>query len=334
MWTCAAARAIGGTALASSTPNPAPASPRPLWDRELVLVTGKGGVGKTTLAAALARVAARKRRRVLLAEVVPDTHNPSTLLGHFGYPRLKNDEPVEMEPGLFGVRLAPSIGHRAFLRAALRIRILVEPAMRSSALTRFLLAAPTFPEIGVLYQLVTLLHEARTGRFQHIILDLPATGHAIGLVSLPRTVLKIVPSGLIGDAIREGLAALTDPARCWAVIPTIPEPMPVTEANDLITALYQCGIRIGGAILNRLPSTRFTDEERRALDALIERGGLLGTRELSKLDRAARARVDFHASIPTGVSKLEIPVFDARSEAEVILGVAAALEDHEKAGLP
>ncbi|MBI2377868.1 MAG: arsenic transporter [Deltaproteobacteria bacterium] len=291
-----------------------------------MLVTGKGGVGKTTLTTSLARSAAAAKRRVLVAEVVPDTHNPSTLLGYFGHPRPKGDEPIEMEPGVFGVRIAPSIGHRAFLRAALRIRLLVEPAMRSSALTRFLLAAPTFPEIGVLYQLVTLLREAKAGRFDHVILDLPATGHAIGLVSLPKTVLKIVPSGLIGDAIREGLDAFTDPVRCWAIVATIPEPMPVTEANDLITALYQCGIRIGAAVLNRLPPAYFTEAERRSLDEVLEHERLLGARELARLDRASRARADFHKMVPSGIPRFEIPVLDAPTELELVRSFAEALK--------
>jgi arsenite-transporting ATPase len=88
--------------------------------------------------------------------------------------------------------VTPSTGHRLFLQAALRVRVLVDAAMRSAALRRFLMAAPAFPEVGTLFQLVSLL---RDERFDHVLVDLPATGHALGLAALPRTVLKVVPGG-------------------------------------------------------------------------------------------------------------------------------------------
>ena len=286
----------------------------PIWDRQLVLVTGKGGVGKTTLSASLALAAHQSGRRVLVAEVTPDLHTTSPVLTHFGHAKFRGDSPVEMVKGLWGIRIAPQTGHRQFLRAALKVKLIVDAAMRSAALTRFLMAAPTFPEVGILFQIVALL---RSQAYDHMVIDLPATGHALALATLPKTVNRIVPSGLIGDAIREGLECLTDPKRCWAVLPTLPESMPVTETVELIAALSAADIRVGAVVLNRMPDDPFTDAERAALRAHLHDhtfGRVLGGRELIRLDRALAAREAFHRDVPAGIARYVIPTLEAESE--------------------
>ena len=286
----------------------------PIWSRELVLVSGKGGVGKTTLTATLGRMAQKAGRRTLIAEVTPDLLNSSPLLSYFGHPRPRSEDPFRIENKLFGVRIAPQSGHRLFLRQALKVRLLVDTAMKSAALTRFLMAAPTFPEIGVLFQIV---HFLRQGRFDHIIIDLPATGHALALASLPRVVHRIVPTGLIGDAIKEGLDCLTSDKRCWAVIPTLPESMPVTETSELITSLEECGITVGGAILNKVPTSPLDKSDR---DQIKQWKGehpnkpFLGARELVRLDRAHQARKMFHEILPASIPKYETPELAAPND--------------------
>jgi anion-transporting ArsA/GET3 family ATPase len=295
-----------------------------IWDRELVMVTGKGGVGKTTIAAALARKAHRAGKKVVIADVSSDATTRSQVLELFGHGNLKSDEPVEMRRGLFGVRIMPSTGHKLFLRAALKVRMVVDAAMRSAALNRFLMAAPTFPEIGTLYHLV---HVLRQKKFDHLILDLPATGHALGLASLPKTVLKILPTGLIGDAIREGLSAMTDPDRGRAVIVTLPEHMPVTEALELGDGLRKLSIPVHAMILNKMPENPFSDEERRALDAHIRgRTGtlLLGTREFRKLERAIQAQKMYRATVAQELQR-EISLLNQNDVAKVLDHVEQAL---------
>lgn len=294
--------------------------PEHIWDRQLVLVTGKGGVGKTTVAASLALAAQRSGRRVLLGEVTPDAKERSTLLGLFGQPKPRGEAPVPLDSGLDGVRVTPSAGHRLFMRAALRVGMVADAAMRSAALNRFLMAAPAFPEIGTLYQLVHLL---RAERWDHIILDLPATGHALGLASLPRTVLRIVPVGMIGEAIREGLDAMTNPDRGGAVVVTLPEDMPVTEAFELADGLDQLSVPIRAMVLNQMPEFRFTDPELGAIDAhLSTRNGdgplLLGSREFRRLQRALSARERFRAEAPAGVRQTEVELMEERAPEKVV----------------
>lgn len=291
-----------------------------IWNRELILVTGKGGVGKTTVAAALARAAQAAGRRVLLAEITSEVANTSPLLGLFGHPRPQGEAPVRLGEGLEGLRIMPSAGHRLFLKDALHSGLLANAAMRSAALNRFLMAAPAFPEIGTLYLLVSLL---RQKRWDHIILDLPATGHALGLVSLPRTVLKILPaSGLIGAAIDEGLQALTSKTRCGAVLVTLPEALPVQESVELEEGLRKLGVPVRAMVLNRMPGHQFSDAERAALEvhmAARTTEPVLGTREFRRLQRALDARIRFQAQVPEGIQPVEISMWEESADVSEVM---------------
>lgn len=301
-----------------------------IWDRRLVLVTGKGGVGKSVVTAALARAAHASGKRVLVTEVTPDASTFSRLLAHFGHPNARGEEPFQIEPRLFGARITPSTGHKLFLRAALRVKFVVDTAMKSSALTRFLMAAPTFPEIGALYQLVALLRDTS---FDHIFVDLPATGHALALASLPKTVLKIVPSGLIGDAIREGLETMTDPKRGCAVVVTLPESMPITESLELSASLADLKITVRALVLNKMPVDPFTPEEKQALEEHLRNRSdhLLGTREYKRLKRAMAARERFRNDVPASIPRVEVPLYETEEEKVILSEMAKTLAEAELA---
>ncbi|MBX2811420.1 MAG: arsenic transporter [Myxococcales bacterium] len=286
---------------------------RSIAERPLVLVTGKGGVGKTTVSAALAIAAQEARQKTLVAEITSDPLATSPLLTHWGTQFTQRlDQPVTLGANLDGVQISPSAGHRLFLRAALRVGVLADAAMRSSALNRFLLAAPAFPEIGVLYQLVWLW---RLKKYERIIVDLPATGHALGLVKLPRTVTRVVPKGLVKDAITEGLEILTNRDQCGTIIVTLPERLPVTESFELHQGLQEVGVSVGALLLNRMPEDVFSAGEREVLGQYIATHQdelLLGSREFRRLGQATRARAAFYqqAAPLLELKSVELPVFD------------------------
>lgn len=274
----------------------------------LVLVTGKGGVGKTTTTAALVRAAHASGRRVLAAEISSELGHVSPLMTHFGRPSVEGAEPVSLAQNLWGVRITPSTGHKLFLQSALKLRMLVDAAMKSSALHRFLRAAPAFPEIGTLYHLVSLL---RDPRFDLVVVDLPATGHALGLASLPRVVLRVVRRGVISETIREGLDVLTDHQKTMAVVVTIPEALPVTEACELVEGLEASGIGVGGMVLNMAPEDPMApDEWTTLLDWLKTTSDdrwPLGTRQALRLRRALDAAAEFERVKPEGHPGVRIP---------------------------
>ncbi len=276
-----------------------------LWERRAVLVSGKGGVGKTTFAAALARAALASGRRVLLAdmEVSSEEQGGSPLAALVGV-REPGSRVSEVEPGLSFVRLSAAEGHRRFLEQVLPIRLMADAAMRSRALRRFLEAGPALREMGVLYHLLDLLQRTRRDKsFEHplCIVDLPATGHALALASLPQVLLTVLPGGPIGRTVRQGMDFLQDPARCAALLVTLPEPLPVSETVELAGELTRHRIPLAGVVLNRVPEDPFAPEGRAALGRLLDtHGPHLGQRALDRLDRAraAEARLATHLVAP------------------------------------
>lgn len=265
-----------------------------LWERRALLVSGKGGVGKTTFSAALARAAVRAGHTVLLAEIAPDDGGPSALASLVGA-QPKGPEVVRVEPHLSFVRLSAAEGHRRFLEDVLPLRLMAEAAMRSRALRRFLEAGPALREMGVLYQMLTLVRRTHSdGRFVHplCVVDLPATGHALALASLPRSILSVMPGGPIGRAVREGLELIQDAQRTGVFLVTLPEPLPVSETLEMAEELRKLGLPLAATVLNRMPENPFESDHREAVGRLLDtHGPHQGSRALARLDRAQTARV-------------------------------------------
>ncbi len=181
-------------------------------------MTGKGGVGRSSVTGALAKYAQRNGKRVLVAEIGDAGDDYSPLAGHFGFRRLP-DAPAEIGPGIKGVTLQARIGQELFFASVLHTKTLVHAAMASETVRRLLNAGPSFREMGVYFQLLTLLRAHRgdgTPEHEIIILDMPATGHTLSLTGLPEQLLKLIPRGPIAEALREGQGYMNDPAKSAA----------------------------------------------------------------------------------------------------------------------
>ena len=189
----------------------------------------------------------------------------------------------------------------------------IRAALRSSALRKFMIAAPAFYELGLMYSLLTLLQATdRDGRARHpfIIIDMPATGHALALADLPQTVLRLVPRGPVATAMRAGQAYLNDPKVTAAWIVTLPEHLPITEAIELLEGLRRSAVPMGGIILNRFLTDPFTDEERAALAQVLAKTPMQGEVLFQRIvmAREAAARVKAAVDLPI----LHLPDVSAR----------------------
>ncbi len=260
-------------------------------DRKIYLITGKGGVGRTTVTVALGRAIAKHNRRVLLCEIGDPEGGYSQLGRHFGRETL-SPEPVLLAPNLFGCHLWGSTGHEMFLRQILPAGPLIRAALRSKALSRFLLAAPSFHEMGIFYHLLTLIESKnadKTPSYDHILIDMPATGHTLALTGLPEILLRLIPSGPIAKAMKRGQSYLNDPAKGAALVVTLPEQLPISETIELLQGLKNTDMHTGGIILNRMPISPFTAEENAALEAYISKQPLCGELAWRAMTSAAQA---------------------------------------------
>lgn len=275
-------------------------------DRRIHLITGKGGVGKTTVAVALARALAKSGKRTLICEVGDPGSAWSPLGRALGHDAL-DGTPHDFGGQLWGCALDASAGHEGFLRSILPAGPLIRAAVRSKSLSRFLTAAPSFFEMGIFYHLLTLLDASRSKgavSYEAVVVDMPATGHALALTGLPEILLKLIPGGPIAKALVRGKAYLNTSTNAAAWVVTLPEQLPVTEALELAQGLEETGMTVGGVLLNRVPPWRIDPGERAQLAAWIGSRPILGRRALGQLEGVDEARARL-ADCPHAV--LELP---------------------------
>ena len=291
--------------------SPAPSRPEFSWsellDRRVIFVVGKGGVGRTTMTAAMARAAAAKGKRVLVTEIAEPDGDYSPLARLYGRENLPVDR-ERLEDGVEGCLLWSRKGHSLFLERVLP-SMLVKAGMRSGSLNRFLDAAPSFNEMGVFYRLLDLMSAERDGVPTHdlLLIDMPATGHSLALTGLPERLLILMPTGPIADMMRKGQEFLYDPARTAACVVTLPEILPVTECLELIDGLRADRIPIGTVLVNKVIADRFTDDERAALEPILEGRAVFGANRFRTMAQIERSilRLRHGAAVPL----MQVPEF-------------------------
>jgi anion-transporting ArsA/GET3 family ATPase len=237
-----------------------------LLDHRLLVVTGKGGVGKSTISAALALLAARRGKRVLVCEVNAQ-ERVAPLLGA----PASGCEPHEAVPGVFTINVTPREAMREYGIMVLKFRSIYEAVFENRLVRYFLRAIPSLAELVVLGK---ILHEVRVEeggrpRWDVVVLDAPATGHALQLLRVPATLLDTVPPGPLRRDAQWMQDLLVDPFTTSLSIVTLPEEMPVNEAIELDAAVRGVlGIPRGALVVNAMPEARFTEGERERLAGL------------------------------------------------------------------
>jgi anion-transporting ArsA/GET3 family ATPase len=241
-----------------------------LLDRRLIVVTGKGGVGKTTVAAALGLLAARAGKRTVICEVAEQER----LSDLFGVDASGHDE-RELAPNLHSVSVDPELAKEEWLRYQLKSGTLAGVLGGSSVFRYLSAAAPGLSElvtIGKVWDLAQL--ERRTGGsvFDLAIVDAPATGHGVAMLRAPSTYASVARVGPIRRQALQIDAFLRDRKRTAVVVVALPEEMPVNETLDLELRLAEeMEMAIDRAIVNALYPERFTREEGKRLHAFEPR---------------------------------------------------------------
>ena len=265
-----------------------------LLDRRLVVVTGKGGVGKSTVSAALAMLAARRGKRVLVAEV-DARERVAPMLG--GRPSGPVVRPVL--PGISTVNVDPRHALEEYALMVVRVRAIYQAVFENRVVRFFLRAVPSLAETLMLGK---ILHEARSEahgrpRWDLVVVDAPATGHAVQLLGTPRALLDTVPAGPLRRDAEWMQALLSNPERTAVALVSLPEEMPVTETAEL-DAQLGVGLALprGPVFLNAMPGARFTYSELAELGGLSPSDPLLGpAARAALLQGAQRERADAQA---------------------------------------
>ncbi len=235
-----------------------------LLDRDLIYVTGKGGVGRSTVSAALGLAAAAHGRRTIVCEVA-EQDRLSRLFGR--RPRAGDEEGV-LADGLWGVSIDPQAALREWLSVQMGSRRLSRLLFESNAFTYFVAAAPGAREMATMFKVWELAQGerwARDGaRYDLVVVDGPASGHGLGMLRTPQTFGEIARVGPIRRQTDRVHALLADPARTAYLAIALAEEMPVNETLELERALPDAvGAGLEAIVVNGVYPRRFTEAEAR-----------------------------------------------------------------------
>jgi anion-transporting ArsA/GET3 family ATPase len=305
-----------------------------LLRRQLLLVTGKGGVGKSTVAAGFALASSRRGARTLFVELDRDT----SLEGIFGMGGIGHT-PRRVHDDLWATKVDPAEALVEFIRGHVPAGPLVRMAISGRIMSRFWRATPSASEMVSLVRLHALAEQSDGGtrRWDNVIVDLPSSGHALTMLEVPLTataLFKVGPVREEGQAIRELLANRLRTAMVWV---TLPEEMPVNETIEFFPRFREkLDIALDHVVVNGVHPEVLEPGERDAFTRLrgivapgrrdlynlmtcVEGLVVRGSRNREQIERL-RQRID--------ASFLEIPQVRARGP-ELVGIVAEALECRE-----
>ena len=304
-----------------------------LLERKLILVTGKGGVGKTTVTAGLGMAASRRGLRTIVVEL----GGRSVLPGLFGADRgeLEEGEEIELGESLWSISIDPDRALAQWL-ATLTGRLSARMITSRASFQYFAAAAPGARELLSMVKVWELTQQPRwQGRdrgYDLVILDAPATGHALALLGSPKTFGAIARVGPLATQARQVTELLEDPARSGVVAVARPSELAVTETLELAEGLReQLGRGPDAVVVNGMLSRRFSEAELARIAAVdggepLVDSALQAARsvsERSRLQRNQLARLRRR-----GLATVTLPMlFVARLEFDSLERIAERLAD-------
>ncbi len=272
-----------------------------LLDRRLVIVTGKGGTGKTTVAATLGLAAAEAGRRVVVAEVGPDEHVPGVLepgsppVGYAGR---------TLHPGLHVMRIDPYEALTEYLSLQLKVGGVVRRLLRNRGFHQLLDASPGWRELitlGKIWHLEQMRDEDGRPRYDLVVVDAPATGHGLTFLEVPSVVVSAVRAGPLRRHSAWVEALVRDRERTLLLPVTLAEELPVRETAELVERVRKdVGVCVDRVVVNAVvpdpfpPEVADLDARLGALPADVSLPGLPSPATLSACAAHLRARAELN----------------------------------------
>jgi len=260
-----------------------------LFERRLLIVAGKGGVGKTTIACALGLLASRLGKRTLIAEV-DGAGRAAHLLGATPGPI---GEPQQVRPLLSEMSVDGTAALAEYLQIIVPVKVVLQAVFSSRVYQYFVAAAPGLKElmtIGKIWYEAERLDEA-TGkpRWDLVILDAPATGHSLQYLGMPQAAHEVFRAGLVGRESQRLIDLLTDPQRTAINLVTTAEEMPVNETLEMHQRIRdELRMPLGVLFVNRTHVAEFEVQDIEPLAAAL--AGLRGGERAIAEEALNRAR--------------------------------------------
>lgn len=228
--------------------------------RRLVFVMGKGGVGKTTVSIALAMAAAQSAKQVLLVEL-----GESDAVGRIFDGQMLPDAPRRLSGNIWGTRVNPRAELETYVNTHVSPAFIARRITRSRLFDHLLDAAPGLKEImslGRIWRWVVGKNDPGQTRFDLVIVDAPATGHALSLLRLPRQLIAMIRFGPLVAQMKELNGLLEDHGRTCLVAVTLPEELPVNETIEFYpVAANTLNMPVAVTVINGVFPAPFTPEE-------------------------------------------------------------------------
>jgi anion-transporting ArsA/GET3 family ATPase len=275
-----------------------------ILDKRAIFVTGKGGVGKSTVAAALGVAAARRGKRAIICEVAQQER-----MSRFFERQGVGYHEAEIWPNLYAFSIDPQRALEEYLLMQIKVKPVYDLMFKNRVFTYFAAATPGLRElvtIGKVWELAQLDRRVKRGtKYDIVIVDAPATGHGVGILKTPKTfgdIARVGPVKRQADAIYE---FLTNPKLTSVCAVAWPEEMPVNETLDLERSLErELGLGLDRVFMNGIYPQLFSDEEAAVIRERFEREA--GSNGAGVVRRAAlRAAISEHRRATAHREQLE-----------------------------
>ena len=228
------------------------------FSKPLQFITGKGGVGKTTVSALIAKLHARQVKGLLLVDL-----DPQGALPHLFEKKKSSYEPLQLAENIEGLVITPFEALKEYAGRQLKIQKIADFIIDNPVIHFFLDATPGVEEIAIMGKIYYLSEEkkGRQKRWDIIIVDAPATGHGLYFFKSPKIFIDITQRGHLRTHVEKIYSLFVSKKKTAIHLVCLPEELPVQETIELFRSSKDLGLPIGETIMNKiLPPVSKTSE--------------------------------------------------------------------------